>query len=70
MSKFDWNALLTVGLRRLGLRPQEFWSLTPAELRLMLGESDAGAPMLRTGLQELMSRFPDDAHPCGKEGSA
>ncbi|MDH4538959.1 phage tail assembly chaperone [Sulfitobacter faviae] len=36
-SGFDWPALLRVGLSRLGLLPDQFWALTPAELQLMLG---------------------------------
>lgn len=60
MSKgFDWPALMRAGLHGLGLPPDTFWALTPAELQLMLG-SDAGkAPMLSDGLAALMAAYPD-----------
>lgn len=60
MSRFDWPALMRLGLRGLGLRPAEFWALTPAELMLMLG-LDAGAapPMGRARLLELAAAYPD-----------
>ena len=56
---FDWPALMRAGLHGLGLRPAEFWALTPAELRLMLGEGEGPQPMDRTGLKALMAAFPD-----------
>ncbi|SEH60041.1 phage tail assembly chaperone [Paracoccus alkenifer] len=68
----DWPGLMRAGLHGpgvggLGLRPAEFWDLTPAELALMLGvEPAAGAgagmraaAMTRSALGELMVRFPD-----------
>lgn len=62
----DWPALLRAGLRGLGLRPEEFWALTPAELRLMLGRDSGGAPLARQRLNELLAAYPDqergDAH--------
>lgn len=66
MPAFDWPALMRAGMRGLGLRPAEFWSLTPAELRLMLGEDAGGLPMGRDRLSELMAAFPDVAK--GGEG--
>lgn len=59
MSGFDWPALMRAGLQGLRLRPEEFWSLTPAELRLMLGEGGAAGPMRRAGLEALLSAYPD-----------
>ncbi|CAN0325526.1 unnamed protein product [Chrysoparadoxa australica] len=44
----------------LGLKPWEFWDLTPAELQLMLGEGSGAKPMGRTRLSELMTAFPDN----------
>ena len=58
MNGFDWAELLTAGLRGLGLRPNEFWALTPAELRLMLGATGA-EPLARARLDELLSAYPD-----------
>lgn len=64
MKKLDWPALLRLGVRGLGLRPDEFWRLTPSELQMMLGEKTQGGPMSRAGLDALMSSYPDHA---GKE---
>lgn len=59
----DWSGLMRAGLRGLGLRPDQFWSLTPAELALMLGV-EAGSPaMTRSRLAELTARFPDRPGP-------
>lgn len=55
----DWAALMRAGLRGLGLRPAEFWALTPAELMLMLGADTAGPPMGRARLNELARAYPD-----------
>ncbi len=60
MSRFDWPGLMRLGLRGLGLSPAEFWALTPAELRLMLGLDGGGmAPLGRARLEELAAAFPD-----------
>lgn len=55
----DWPALMRAGIRGLGLRPAEFWALTPAELELMLGKPSGVAPLKRTRLDELLSAYPD-----------
>jgi len=55
----DWPGLLRAGLRGLGLRPAEFWALTPAELRLMLGQGGGTAPLGRTRLEDLLKAYPD-----------
>jgi uncharacterized phage protein (TIGR02216 family) len=58
---------MRLGLRGLGLRPAEFWSLTPAELMLMLGEgSNAAPPLTRARLMELAAAYPD-AEPKGAQ---
>ena len=57
--RFDWPALMRAGLHGLGLRPAEFWALTPAELRLMLGQAGGVRPMARDGLEALLRAFPD-----------
>lgn len=64
MTGFDWPALMRAGISGLRLGPDEFWALTPAELRLMLGETGA-APLQRTGLEALMAAYPDS--PKGQE---
>ena len=58
MSRFDWPALLRAGAT-LGLRPSDFWALTPAELVFLLGREGAAAPLLRARLEELARVFPD-----------
>ncbi|WP_375172658.1 rcc01693 family protein [Pseudooceanicola sp.] len=55
---FNWPALMRAGITGLRLTPAEFWALTPAELRLMLGEGGA-APLRRAGLEDLMAKWPD-----------
>ena len=59
MSGFDWQALMRAGLRGLGLKPAEFWALTPVELNLLLGRESAAAPLARARLDELLSAYPD-----------
>ena len=48
-----------LGMCTLRLTPDEFWRLSPAELNLMLGQSDMSAPLDRSGLAALEKRFPD-----------
>ena len=55
----DWPALIRVGIYGLKLSPEVFWTLTPAELRVMLGEMEHAAPMSSEGLGALMSAWPD-----------
>ena len=57
---FDWPALMRAGLRGVGLTPDQFWALTPAELLMMLGDGEGAArPLGRAGLEALAARFPD-----------
>ncbi|MGM0661130.1 MAG: rcc01693 family protein [Pseudomonadota bacterium] len=58
--RFDWPALMRAGMQGLGLKPAEFWALTPVELRLMLGERTGVRPMARAGLEVLLRAFPDE----------
>ncbi|SFI38430.1 rcc01693 family protein [Jannaschia pohangensis] len=57
--RFDWPGLMAAGMRGLGLRPEDFWALTPAELAFLLGQGDGRLPMDRNALDELAARFPD-----------
>lgn len=59
MTDIDWSGLLRAGVLRLGLRPEQFWRLTPAELFLMLGADYGQAPLTRARLEELARQFPD-----------
>lgn len=55
----DWPGLMRAGMRGLGLRPAEFWALTPAELALMLGVEASNPPLTRARLREMAARWPD-----------
>lgn len=59
MKGLDWPALMRVGLHGLGLKPDVFWSLTPVELQVMLGNTGSDKPMLSDGLAALMAAYPD-----------
>jgi len=67
MGGFDWPVLMRAGMQGLGLRPDQFWRLTPAELRLMLGQGDGEAPMNRVGLVALQAAYPDGMQGDGDE---
>ena len=55
----DWPGLMRAVMTGLGLKPAEFWALTPAELALMLGLDPGAGGMTRARLDELAARFPD-----------
>lgn len=55
----DWPGLMRAGMRGLGLAPDQFWALTPAELALMLGVEQGTGAMTRSRLADLAARFPD-----------
>lgn len=55
----DWPGLIRAGLHGLGLKPAEFWALTPVELMLMLGRDAPAGGFTRARLDSLMARFPD-----------
>jgi len=59
VSKIVWPKLMQLGLVQLGLRPDQFWALTPAELMLMAGVEGEVASLSRGGFSELSARFPD-----------
>lgn len=64
MSRIEWARLMRLGLVEIGLRPAEFWDLTPAELMLIAGiDGRGGMAMTRSALDALMARFPDGAMP-------
>lgn len=61
---------MRAGMIELGLRPAEFWALTPAELMFLTGAgSGAGGAMSRDGLDMLIARFPD-RHEGGSDGGS
>ena len=57
--RLDWAAMMRAGIGGLGLKPHEFWALTPAELRLMLGPVGE-APMGRARFEALCRQYPDE----------
>lgn len=59
MQRFNWLELMRFGLVQLRLTPDQFWALTPAELTLIAG-SDGARVMSRSGLDALMTRYPDN----------
>jgi uncharacterized phage protein (TIGR02216 family) len=44
---------------RLGLTPDQFWRLSPVELRIMLGAEAGVPPLTRARLEELAAAYPD-----------
>jgi uncharacterized phage protein (TIGR02216 family) len=56
-----WPKLMRLGMVELGLAPNVFWNLTPAELMILAGGDSAAARLDRSGLNELMARYPDVA---------
>lgn len=69
MAQVKWASLMFAAIGGLGLRPADFWALTPAELMLMLGDGPADTPMNRSRLEDLITAFPDLTRPPTKEPS-
>ena len=59
MSQVKWPDLMRAGMQGLGLAPDVFWALTPAELQTMLGDPRKAGPLLSRGLDTLMAAYPD-----------
>lgn len=56
----DWPGLMRAGLFGLGLKPAEFWALTPLELMVMLGREGGGPGALsRDRFDALLRAYPD-----------
>jgi len=58
--KINWRPWMDVGLRTLGLQPNCFWSLTPAELMFLIGQFPQENAFGRDQLSDLCARFPDE----------
>jgi uncharacterized phage protein (TIGR02216 family) len=67
MTRIAWAGLMRVGMISLGLKPDEFWALTPGELALMLGEGSGVAPVGRARLAELERLYGGAGKECGDE---
>jgi uncharacterized phage protein (TIGR02216 family) len=52
---FPWADALALGLGRLRLLPDQFWSLTPRELMLMAGAGQTPAALDRARLEALIA---------------
>lgn len=60
MTRIDWPGLMRVGIGQLGLAPEVFWRLTPAELQMLTGLDQPGpVPFSRARLDALVQAFPD-----------
>ncbi|MEM9909490.1 MAG: rcc01693 family protein [Pseudomonadota bacterium] len=55
----NWAALMRAGIKGLGLRPHDFWALTPSEFEILLGRPSGVSPLRRTRLDQLLAEFPD-----------
>lgn len=64
----DWDALMRAGMHGLRLLPEQFWSLTPGELLVMLGAERRPEPMTRDRLAELAAQYPDQPSIAGRAG--
>jgi uncharacterized phage protein (TIGR02216 family) len=60
VTRIDWPGLMQVGIGQLGLAPEAFWRLTPAELQILAGLGPTGqAAFTRARLDALVRAFPD-----------
>lgn len=62
---FDWPVLMRVAYQGLGLAPEAFWRLTPAEFLILLGPEPGPGAMRRSAFEALSARFPDTAMETG-----
>ena len=54
-----WPQLMRLGMLHLGLVPDVFWSLSPAELMFLAGGGQGSNVFSRSSLDELMAQYPD-----------
>ncbi len=61
MKPFPWAEAIGFGLGVLRLPPEAFWRMTPRELAhaIVAVRGRNVAPIDRSGLDDLMQRFPD-----------
>jgi uncharacterized phage protein (TIGR02216 family) len=59
---FPWDEAMGFAFSVLRIAPRDFWAMTPRELAAALKPfaGAAVAPPSRAGLEELMTRFPDE----------
>ena len=58
-----WAAMLRLAMRDLGLRPEDFWALTPVEFAIFAGIEAGSAPLTRSVLAALEAEYPDKGEP-------
>ncbi len=52
--------MMRIGLHKMGLKPNDFWGLTPLEFLIITGlEGRRSMAMTRADLAGLCARFPD-----------
>ena len=59
---FPWSQAMAFGLGVLRLAPRDFWAMSPRELTAAVAAYQGRAPSTpldRSGLADLMRRFPD-----------
>lgn len=59
----DWPAMIAIGLGRLRLDPESFWTLSPREFVALVDVLTPGArttPCGRETFASLAARYPDD----------
>ena len=60
MNRFDWPTMMRIGLYEIGLKPNDFWGLTPLEFLIITGfEGRKLMMMTRADLAGLCAQFPD-----------
>lgn len=57
--RVDWAGLMRLGIGRLRLAPETFWSMSPREFAAALEGAGVAAPVGQAHLGKLMARFPD-----------
>ena len=67
MNRIDWPGLMRAGMVHLGLSPEVFWRLTPAELQFLAGPETDARPFTRDRLDAMARAFPDESRGDGDE---
>lgn len=58
--RLEWRGLMRLGLGRLGLTPETFWAMSPAELMAAAEGRGLLTVAERPALEALMAAFPDE----------
>lgn len=60
MRPFPWDEAMRLGFGVMRLSSRDFWGLTPRELAAAFGAGRGRGAPSRSGLDEMMRRFPDE----------